>query len=754
MKIRKRFIFLISCLLLFLLFATLYLPFPKNKLNPSPLLSFQITDRNNVLLREILSDEGGRCHWVKLEEVSPYLLKATLASEDRKFYLHPGINFISVVRAFFQNLKSGHVVSGASTITQQLIRNIYHSRRNFLSKIFEAWIAVRLEHTLSKNQILIQYLNRISYGNQASGIEAASRLYFNKPASQLSLAESAFLASLPRSPSTLNPYRHFSAVKTNQINILKNMESLGFIPKAEMERALAEPLSLRSEQEKFRAPHFCDYVLRQIPPAERRQLKTIQTTLDYALQEKVETLLKNHLNSLRKKGITNGAILIMDNATGEILSLVGSKDFFDDVHDGQVNGALSLRQPGSTLKPFTYALALEQKLTAATILEDSDTQFTTPGGSFRPQNYDLRYHGPIRMRTALACSYNIPAVSILQAIGPELLYQRLKALQFESLKKSPDFYGVGLTLGNGEVTLLELCRAYSALARGGLFLKEKSILKRLSNDSPLLSSQENPQPYRVFSPQVAFIITHILADKDARIPSFGYNSPLNLPFAAAAKTGTSKDFRDNWTVGYTPQYTVAIWVGNFDGEPMHNVSGITGCGPLFRDIMFFLAKGKDKIEFEEPPGLVRKTICALSGQLPKDSCPGKIEEIFIPGTEPQNFCTLDHKKDNSSVASIANLDRKIEKETIEITFPQDGDIFKMDPILHKEFQRIQFKAHINTQKSVQRVEWWVNSQKLNTSTYPYSLSWNLKPGLYIIKVQASLKDNKFESRPVKIIVLS
>jgi penicillin-binding protein 1C len=468
----------------------------------------------------------------------------------------------------------------------------------------------------------------------------------------------------------------------------------------------------------------------------------------------VETLLKNHLNSLRKKGITNGAALIMDNATGEILGLVGSKDFFDDVHDGQVNGALSLRQPGSTLKPFTYALALEKKITAATILEDIDMQFTTPEGSFRPQNYDLRYHGPIRMRTALACSYNIPAVSILQTIGPELLYQRLKVLQFESLKKSPDFYGVGLTLGNGEVTLLELCRAYSALARGGLFLKEKSILKCLGSENILLLSQENPQPDQVFSPQVAFIITHILADKDARIPSFGYNSPLNLPFAAAAKTGTSKDFRDNWTVGYTPEYTVAIWVGNFNAEPMHNVSGITGCGPLFRDIMFFLAKGKNKIEFEEPPGLIRKTICALSGQLPKDSCPGKIEEIFIPGTEPQNFCTLDHQKESTFDSRIASFDKKVEKEAIEITSPQDGDIFKMDPILHKEFQTIQFKTRINTRKSVQRVEWWVNSQKLNTSTYPYSLSWNLKPGLYIIKVQASLKDNKLESRPVKIIVLS
>lgn len=561
-----------------LFFLSAFLPFPKSRLGPGPVISLRLLDRNGALLREVLSDEGGRCRWVKLEDVSPHLLRATIAAEDKLFFLHRGVNVLSMLRAILQNLRHGEVVSGASTITQQLVRNLYPGRRNVWVKFREVWLALRLERTLSKQEILVQYINRISYGNQAYGIEAASRLYLDKPSSQLSLAEAAFLAAIPRSPTQLNPYRALGAVKKRQVDILVKMSELGLITEAERDRARTEELCLLPATDRFRAPHFCDFVLGQVPPADRKDLSVIGTTLDYKLQQKIEILLKNDLTAMEGRGIGNGAVVVLDNSNGEVLSLVGSRDFFDDVHDGQVNGVLALRQPGSTLKPFTYGLALENGLTAASLIDDSPAQFRAVEGHYRPQNYDRHYHGLISLRAALACSYNIPAVAVLQAIGTDLLYRRLQSVGFEGLKQDPGYYGVGLTLGNGEVSLLELARAYSALARQGLYIREKPFIRLVRKDGKETPAPNPEAAERVFSPQVAYIITNILADQDARTPSFGYHNPLSFPFPVAAKTGTSKDFRDNWTLGYSSRYTVGVWVGNFDGEPMHNVSGSAAVG--------------------------------------------------------------------------------------------------------------------------------------------------------------------------------
>jgi penicillin-binding protein 1C len=751
---KKKLVYLIAGLgLLLVLMGSFYLPISKRRLNPQPVISLRLTDRNGVLLREVLSDEGGRCRWVQLKDISPFLIQATIAAEDKQYFVHPGVNIYAVLRAFLQNLKSQHVVSGASTITQQVVRNIYHFRRNIFSKVLEAWLAVRLEHTISKEDILVQYLNRISYGNQAYGIEAASRLYFAKPSSDLSLAEAAFLAALPRSPSKLNPYRNFASAQKRQKELLRTMGRVGGVKQDTLERALTEELRFSPENEKFRAPHFCDYILEQIPADERRTYSLIQTTLDYDLQSKVETLLKSHLAALEKKGLTNAAALVLDNASGDILAMAGSRDFFDERHDGQVNGVLSLRQPGSTLKPLTYALALEKGMTAATVLDDIPTNFAASEGSFMPENYDEKYHGPIRLRSALASSYNIPAVAVLQILGPDLLYQRLKDMDFTSLRKTPDFYGVGLTLGNGEVTLLELARAYAALARQGLFMKEKTIRKFIKTDGSTIYPKDNPGQRRVFSPEVAYIITHILADKDARIPTFGYYSPLRFLFPVAAKTGTSKDFRDNWTIGYTPQYTVGIWAGNFDGQPMHNVSGMTGAGPLFRDIMLFIGGRSKNEEFQEPKNLVHSAICPISGNLPGPQCTGVIDEIFIRGTEPKTYCRLSHKKELVETAQV-RMGSKVPKSGVAVAFPQDGDIFKLDPILRQNYQSIRLQVLLPDSSNVQAVEWWANGQKIGVCQTPFSLAWNLKSGSYTIKAKALMKTGAIESRPVKIIVLS
>lgn len=742
--------------LLFLLTTaglSLWIPFPKSRLKHSPYVSLQIRDRNNLLMREVLSREGGRCTWVKIEDVSPSVITATLAAEDKNFFLHPGIDLFALGRAVVQNIRRRKVVSGASTITQQAVRNIFHHKRTFGNKILEAWLAVRLERTASKEEILSQYLNRISYGNQAFGIEAASRLYFDKKSSDLSLAESAFLAALPRSPSVLNPYRSIKEASARQKEILNRVYRLHFIDRSELKRALAEPIHVIPENIKFRAPHFCDLLLQRRPQAEGKTPVVLHTTLDYPLQAKIEKLAARHIASLSRKNITNVSVVVMENLTGDILAMLGSKDFFDDRIDGQFNGAVALRQPGSTLKPFTYGLALESGMTAASVLSDREVQYQTPTGNYSPQNYDKTFHGPVRMRKALACSFNVPAVTVLEKIGTDRLYRKLHECGFVSLKKGPGYYGIGLTLGNGEVTLLELAQAYAALARGGVFFPAGFLLSpsRIPGQAPQAAPSFKMK--RVFSPQTAYILTDILSDADARVPAFGYNCPLDLPFPCAAKTGTSKDFRDNWTVGYTTRYTVGVWVGNFDAQPMHNVSGITGCGPLFRDVMLLLHKKHPPKAFPMPEKLVRVAVCPVSGERATSSCPGIMEEIFTEGTAPQETCQIHGRESLSGFTEAQARRQKTAHRPLSVIFPIAGDTFKIDPVLRREYQVIRFQARVSPGMGIQKIEWLLNGRTAGTSGSPFRFSWKLNPGSYTLKIRAHAEGQTIESKAVVFRVL-
>ena len=625
--------------ILMLLGVSLCIPFPQKALQPASIVSLRILDRNGNLLREVLSDKEGRSQWVSLQEISKDVISATLAAEDSRFYEHSGIDIRAILRAIIQNIEARKVISGGSTLTQQVVKNIYHFPRNWFWKIVEMWHALRLEISLSKDEIITQYLNRIPYGNQTFGINAASRFYFDKPPSHLSLAEAAFLAGLPRGPSIYNPHRHYPLAQKRQQEVLQRMLNKGMITQEEYRRAFKEPLNLVAPEISFRAPHFCDFVLSRISLKERENISSIRTTLDYQLQKDVEILLKNYVQSLKKWEVTNAAVLVMDNERSEVLCFVGSADFFDPYHSGQVSAVTSLRQPGSALKPFTYALALEQGMTPATLISDTEIHIRTKGIDYAPRNYDGKFHGLVRLREALACSYNVSAVKVLEEIGMESLLHRLKKLGFESLNKGADYYGFGLTLGSGEVTLLELARAYSTLARSGVFKKEEIFLE-IKDIQGRTKSFLEPHSLPVFSPQISSLITNILADKDARIPAFGEGSCLSLPFPCAVKTGTSGNFRDNWTLGYTPYYTVGVWVGNFDGKPMRNVSGVSGAGPLFRDIMLLLEKREKRrnFNFTIPEGLIEVYVCPQSGMLVGSSCPGKIKEIFIKGTEPKEVC--------------------------------------------------------------------------------------------------------------------
>ncbi len=735
--------------------GSLFLPYPKSLLAPGSLVSLRLTDRNGTLLREVLSERGGRARWVRLSEVSPYLIKATLAAEDRNFFLHRGFHVPSVVRALWQNARRGQVVSGASTISQQVVRNIQPRPRTLAAKVREAWLALRLERTVSKEEILVQYLNRVPYGNQAYGVEAAARLYFQKPPAHLSLAEAAFLAVLPRAPSLTNPYHDPAPALSRQRELIAAMTRLGLVSPDEAARALAEPLAVCPPGKIFQAPHFTSAVLSVMTPEERGLLAEVRTTLDADLQNKVEALVRGHVERLSRNGVTNGAVIVLDNATGDVLAWVGSADFFDLKHAGQVDGVTSPRQPGSALKPFTYALAVEAGMTAATLIDDVPLEFAASGGPYRPQNYDRRYHGRVRLRSALACSYNVPAVAALTEVGTERLYRRLRDLGFDSLTRPPGYYGPGLTLGNGEVTLLELARAYMALARGGLFGRQRSVLAALDHGRRERQVHPPSAPVRTFSATTAFIITDILSDADARVPAFGYGSPLNLPFPCAAKTGTSKDYRDNWTVGYTTAYTVGVWVGNFDGRPMEGVSGVTGCGPLFRDTMLLLHNGRRPAAFRPPEGLVRRTVCAASGELASAECSARVEEIFAAGTEPVLICDLecaDREVRRPQVLTSSAPPSSAPSEGPKIVFPEDGAVFQVDPVLRAEHQKVRCRVSLDGLADLRFVEWYVDDTRAGASSAS-SWVWILRPGSYTIRAVAVTGRGRVAGPRVRVTVL-
>lgn len=733
--------------------ATVFLPYPRRALARGPTVSLRLLDRNGILLREVLSEAGGRCRWIGMDEIPTHLVRATLAAEDRRFFFHRGISLPSILRALAQNARGGRIVSGASTITQQVVRNLRRRPRTWPVKILEGWLAMRLERTIGKRDILVQYLNRVPYGNLAFGAEAASRLYFRKPASGLSLAEAAFLAGLPRSPSASNPYSAPAAARARQRAILRTMASLGWAGEEETARALVEPLDLQAPEAAFRAPHFCEAVLAELGPENRARLSTARTTLDVALQENVEALVRRHIDPRDAKGITNAAVVVMDNATGDILALVGSRDFFARGDSGQVDGARSPRQPGSALKPFAYALALERGLTAASLIADEPTGFASPGGVFAPRNYDRLYHGRVRLRSALACSYNVPAVAALESfVGTETFYRALRALGFDGLRHPPSHYGAGLTLGNGEVTLLELVRAYRALARAGMFGRERRLLDAVDRSGARAAAPGPADVTRALSPAAAFIVTDILADTDARVPAFGYGSPLSLPFACAAKTGTSKDYRDNWAIGYTTDFTVGVWAGNFDGAPMHGVSGVTGCGPIFRDVMLLLHRDRRPAAFPEPPGLVRRDVCASSGRLAGSGCPGRIPEIFEPGTEPREVCRFEHERASAAPAPPAAGPDEGGRARIRILMPEDGAVFRLDPVLRAEHQKVRCRAVLTGCDEARTVEWWLNGRRASVVPRGAGWTWRLRPGSYTIVAAVATPDGRRESPPVRVTV--
>ncbi|MGQ9552893.1 MAG: penicillin-binding protein 1C [Anaerolineae bacterium] len=631
------------------------LPDPDELLAAAPPPSTLILDRNGNLLYEIVAPDSARSEPVSLADVPRYLRLATLATEDAEFYSHPGLDLRAIARAIYYDVRYQRIVSGGSTITQQVARNLLlkseREERTLRRKLREAVLAVLIEARYSKDDILALYLNSTFYGRQAYGVAAAAKAYFGKSVSVLDLAECAFLAGLPQAPSLYDPAVGDSWRERQRV-VLGLLARQGFITEEEAQAAAREQLTIVAPGHDIRAPHFVMYVREQLlqlfseEAIYNRGLR-VYTTLDLPVQERAQEILgqslekvNDRLRTQRQARVENGAVLALDAASGAILAMVGSPDYFDESISGAVNAVLALRQPGSAIKPLTYAAAFERGYTPATMVADVPTSFVTDDGqSYVPLNYDLSYHGPVLLREALASSYNVVAVKVLDHIGLPALLEMARRLGITTLD-SVEALGLSATLGGGEVSLLELTTAYAAFANAGMAVTPYAIDYVTDSQGKLLWQHEQRQMRRVLSPQVAYLITDILSDDKARIPTFGEGSVLSLPWPAAVKTGTTTDCRDNWTVGYTSQVVVGVWVGNADGSSMGRVSGVMGAAPVWHEVMVLLHRQLPSVPFLEPAGMVHIEVCADSGLLPGPYCSRRRRELFIAGTEPTRTCDM------------------------------------------------------------------------------------------------------------------
>ena len=567
--------------------------------------STRIFDRNGRLLYEITPDGTGRNSVITLDQISPACVNALVATEDATYYQHAGVSFRGIIRAFWLNLRGQEVVAGGSTITQQVARNLLldpHARaeRTLRRKLREVVLALRLQRKYSKDDVLALWLNQTDFGNLAFGVDAAARAYYGQSAANLSLAECALLIGIPQSPPTYDPLTNFENATERQATVLRLMQEQDMITQEQADLAAEEPLQFASSPYPIAAPHAVMEVWRELeeryPTELYEQGLDVTTTIDLSLSNTAQEIVRNQL-ALLNDNVTgnqipveanNAAVVVMNPHTGEVLTMLGSPDYFDDAISGAMNLALVPRQPGSTLKPFTYALNMNPESaspwTASQMLIDVRTPFVTRRlESYVPANFDLQEHGPVTLREALGSSYNIPAVIALDEVGVSPFIQFMTDLGITELAENTNV-DLSVTLGGGEVRLLNLTAAYGALANGGTRITPTLIREVKTADGEMLYQHATSQGERIIDPRVTYLITNILSDDGARRPAFGVNSVLNIGRPAAAKTGTTTDFRDNWVMGYTPDLVVGVWVGNADYTPMTLATGITGAGPIWHHV--------------------------------------------------------------------------------------------------------------------------------------------------------------------------
>ncbi len=658
------------------------LPAP-GKLSQASKASSVFYDRDGKVLFEMRKDKNRVP--VGFNQISKHMKNATIAIEDKNFYKHQGISQVGIIRAVF-NIVFRRRLEGGSTITQQLIKNVLlSSQRTASRKIKEVILAVGVERKYSKDEILEMYLNESPYGGSFWGIGSAAKGYFDKSANDLNIVESAILAGLPQRPSYYSPFiGEENAWKQRAKDVLRRMREDKYITKDEEKKAIAdlEKIKFTTPNLSINAPHFVFYVRDQIEkeygPKILDQGIEVKTTLSLEVQEKAQKIVRDEIKKLGSYQVGNGAAVVLDSETGEILAMVGSYDF-NDQKFGKFNAALGLRQPGSAIKPITYALAFDKGYTASTVLMDLKTVFPDgTGKEYIPVNYDGKHVGPIQLRFALGNSINLPAVKLLAMVGLRDFLQKASDAGLETLAPTTENmsrFGLAITLGGGEVTLLDLTSAFSVFARGGTFKNEQSILEIKDYKGKKLYKAAKSKEKKVFSRESSFILSHILSDNVARSAIFGPNSYLRVPGkTVAAKTGTSNDKRDNWTVGYTNGVTVGVWVGNNDNSPMNPriASGVTGASPIWYNIISELLK-KYKDGIIDKPGKVKAlTVDAYLGGLAKDGYPTR-SEYYIEGTEPKDVSSYYKKlkisKANGKIANDVEIKKGEyeEKEFIVIT---------------------------------------------------------------------------------------
>ena len=649
----------ITLILVSLILGGLYL-FLKDLPSPAKLarplafpVSSKILDRNGVLLYEIYADQNRTP--IKINELPKYVTQATIAIEDKNFYSHHGFDTGGILRALYKTL-TGQRLEGGSTITQQLVKvTLLSPERTISRKIKEAILTIATEVLYTKDQILEMYVNHIPYGGTTYGIEAASKRYFDKSAKDLTLAEASLLAGLPQAPSRFSPWSAPDAAKSRQAQVISRMQEEGFITSDEAAKAKEAELIYGSAGVDIRAPHFVMYVRDLIENKYGTELVTkgglkVTTTLDITLQEAATATLAAELKNLSRLKISNGAAVVTNPKTGEILTMIGSKDYWSEDIDGKFNVTTSLRQPGSSIKPINYALGIESRvITPSTMLLDTPICFTSAGSpKYCPKNYDNTFRGLTQIRFALGNSLNIAAVKVLALNGLESFIEFANRMGIKSLK-DPKNYGLSLTLGGGEVTMLDMATAFGVFANSGERVDLDPLLKVEDSSGTVLYNRnpENTSKERVLSSETSFLISHILSDNNARSAAFGTNSVLNVPGkTVAVKTGTTNNLRDNWTIGYTQDLLVATWVGNNDNSPMSYVaSGVTGASPIWQKIMRYALTGVKTPGWPKPEnGIEGASVCSDSGTLPTPDRPCETRyEYFLEGTVP-TVSTLEQKE--------------------------------------------------------------------------------------------------------------
>ncbi|MDZ4763173.1 MAG: PBP1A family penicillin-binding protein [Chloroflexota bacterium] len=766
--------------------------------------STQIYDRNGQLLYEILaaSATGGRNTIIPLDQMPQHCVNAAIATEDANYYAHPGVDIVGVVRAAWANLRGGEVVAGGSTITQQVARNLLldpqqRAERTVTRKLREMILALRLSGVYSKDEILALYLNQSYFGNLAYGIEAAARAYFGKSASALALAECALLVGLLQAPAVYDPLTNLDVAKDRQAVVLDLMVQNGALTAAAAQTAKVEPLQFAASPFPIDAPHVVMAVIRQLERDYPAQLLSgglrVTATVDLDWQRAAERIVNAALDGLNRPGdparppanANNAALVALDPHTGQVLVMLGSPNYFDESIDGAVNAALALRQPGSALKPFTYAAAMNPDLpeawTPATMILDVRTPFVTRRlESYTPLNYGLVEHGPVSARAALASSLNIPAVVALDHAGIGAMVDLAADAGLTTLAQNTDL-DLAVTLGGGEVRLLDLTQAYSIFANGGVRVEPSFILRvEDAAGNVLYQWRERAAPPRVIDERLAWLITDMLSDDEARIMGFGRNSALNIGRPAAAKTGTTTDYRDNWIVGYTPNLVAGVWVGNADNTPMQNVTGVSGAAPIWNRFMRAVLIGQPELDFERPDGLVQTAVCIPSGLLPTPRCPRTHREWFIAGTEPRaadNWYQTFALDRATGLLADENTppERRVDRvyavypqaarawairagipqppadaenvqivgadvnESIRLLSPDPYTVFELSPVLPRASQRIRLAVVAPPQTT--RITYELDGQAIGAvDASPYVLWWTLDVGDHELIARAQTAD--------------